>query len=76
MLLDTVNNSKAEKEAILNLSISGSNVKIAIKTICPKFVSCANILALAALDVVSSLVNYNLSPLQQQVFSLFSFHIH
>ncbi|KAK8487528.1 hypothetical protein V6N13_023081 [Hibiscus sabdariffa] len=58
VLLDTVNDSKAEKEAIPNQSLSGFDVideiKTAIEMACPKVVSCADILALAARDAVSA----------------------
>ncbi|MBA0600061.1 hypothetical protein Gorai_006260, partial [Gossypium raimondii] len=58
VLLDTVNNSTAEKEAIPNSSLSGfdviDDVKTAIERVCPKVVSCADILALAARDAVSA----------------------
>ncbi|XVE82023.1 hypothetical protein DITRI_Ditri15bG0113600 [Diplodiscus trichospermus] len=59
VLLDTVNNnSRAEKEAIPNQSLTGFDViddlKTAIEKACPKVVSCADILALAARDAVSS----------------------
>ncbi|XP_016700597.1 peroxidase 24 [Gossypium hirsutum] len=58
VLLDTVNNSTAEKEAIPNSSLSGfdviDDIKTAIERVCPKVVSCADILALAARDAVSA----------------------
>ncbi|XP_039058327.1 peroxidase 3-like [Hibiscus syriacus] len=58
VLVDTVNNSKAEKEAIPNLSLSGFDVIDEIKTrierACPKVVSCSDVLALAARDAVSA----------------------
>ncbi|KAG8480954.1 hypothetical protein CXB51_025644 [Gossypium anomalum] len=58
VLLDTVNNSKAEKEAIPNQSLGGfdviDDIKAAIERVCPKVVSCADILALAARDAISA----------------------
>ncbi|PPD66710.1 hypothetical protein GOBAR_DD36412 [Gossypium barbadense] len=58
VLLDTVSNSKAEKEAIPNQSLGGfdviDDIKAAIERVCPKVVSCADILALAARDAISS----------------------
>ncbi|KAA3481001.1 peroxidase 27-like [Gossypium australe] len=83
VLLDTVNNSTAEKEAIPNSSLSGfdviDDIKTAIERVCPKVVSCADILALAARDAVSAPVNNPLlaTPFHhQQVFRLiYSFEI-
>lgn len=57
VLLDKVNNTKAEKDAVPNQSLSGFHVideiKAEVEKQCPKTVSCADILALAARDAVS-----------------------
>ncbi|XP_065859394.1 peroxidase 24-like [Euphorbia lathyris] len=57
ILLDSTENSRAEKEAIPNRSLIGFDVIDEIKTkveqACPGQVSCADILALAARDAVS-----------------------
>ncbi|GKU85578.1 hypothetical protein SLEP1_g233 [Rubroshorea leprosula] len=57
ILLDAVNNTQAEKDALPNLSLSGfdviDDIKTQIEQVCPNTVSCADILALAARDAVS-----------------------
>ncbi|XP_058770246.1 peroxidase 3-like [Vicia villosa] len=61
VLLNSTANNTAEKDAIPNLTLSGFNViddiKDAIEAKCPKTVSCADILALAARDAVSAQFN-------------------
>ncbi|KAE9618465.1 hypothetical protein Lal_00047311 [Lupinus albus] len=56
LLVSTANNS-AEKDSIPNLTLSGfeviNNIKDAVEAICPKTVSCADILTLATRDAVS-----------------------
>jgi peroxidase len=55
--LESTANNTAEKDAIPNLSLAGfdviKNIKDAVEATCPKTVSCADILALAARDAVS-----------------------
>lgn len=55
--MDSVSGSKAEKEAVPNLSISGYDVideiKAQLEEECPQTVSCADIVAIAARDAVS-----------------------
>lgn len=57
VLLNSTAGKTAEKDAIPNLSLSGFDVideiKEALEAKCPKIVSCADILALAARDAVS-----------------------
>ncbi|KAJ1435717.1 Secretory peroxidase [Sesbania bispinosa] len=57
VLLNSTANNTAERDAIPNLSLAGfdviDDIKNAIETKCPKTVSCADILALAARDSVS-----------------------
>ncbi|KAL3517506.1 hypothetical protein ACH5RR_020095 [Cinchona calisaya] len=57
ILLDSTANNPAEKEAIPNLSLGGFDVideiKKALELKCPRTVSCADIVALAARDAVS-----------------------
>ncbi|XVF62690.1 hypothetical protein PTKIN_Ptkin09bG0028600 [Pterospermum kingtungense] len=56
VLLDSVGNSTAEKQAIPNQSLSGFDVideiKDEVEKACPKVVSCSDILALAAREAV------------------------
>ncbi|XP_057834024.2 peroxidase 39-like [Cryptomeria japonica] len=56
VLLNSTANNTAEKSAIPNLSLRGfdviDDVKAEIEKMCPGFVSCADILALAARDAV------------------------
>jgi peroxidase len=55
--LESTANNTAEKDAIPNLSLAGfdviKNIKDSVEAKCPKTVSCADILALAARDAVS-----------------------
>jgi peroxidase len=55
--LESTASNTAEKDAIPNLSLAGfdviKNIKDAVEAKCPKTVSCADILALAARDAVS-----------------------
>lgn len=55
MLLDSINGT-AEKNADPNLTLAGFDVidacKAAVEAICPRIVSCADIVALAARDAV------------------------
>nr|AFK41025.1 unknown [Lotus japonicus] len=64
VLLNSTAGNTAEKDAIPNLSLSGFDVideiKEALEAKCPKIVSCADILALAARDAVS--VQFNNEP--------------
>ncbi|GLT42019.1 hypothetical protein SLA2020_160430 [Shorea laevis] len=64
ILLDAVNNTQAEKDAVPNLSLSGfdviDDIKTQIEQVCPSTVSCADILALAARDSVSFSFNGSL----------------
>ncbi|ESW16569.1 hypothetical protein PHAVU_007G167200 [Phaseolus vulgaris] len=57
VLLSSTANNTAERDAIPNLSLAGFDVidaiKSAVEAKCPKTVSCADILALAARDAVS-----------------------
>ncbi|CAK9175915.1 unnamed protein product [Ilex paraguariensis] len=57
ILLNSIANSKAEKDAIPNLSLTGfdviNDIKAQLETKCPGVVSCADILALATRDSVS-----------------------
>ncbi|XP_047155941.1 peroxidase 3-like [Vigna umbellata] len=57
VLLNSTANNTAERDAIPNLSLAGFDVidaiKSAVEAKCPKTVSCADILALAARDAVS-----------------------
>lgn len=61
ILLDAVNGTQAEKDAIPNLTLAGFDVideiKKQIELECPYTVSCADILALAARDAFSFLLN-------------------
>ncbi|CAL5208949.1 unnamed protein product [Lathyrus oleraceus] len=61
VLLNSTANNTAEKDAIPNLTLFGFDVideiKDAIEAKCPKTVSCADILALAARDAVSAQFN-------------------
>ena len=56
VLLNSTNSSKAEKDAIPNVSLRGFQVidaaKGAVEKVCPGVVSCADILALVARDAV------------------------
>jgi hypothetical protein len=56
VLLNSTQCNKAEKEAVPNLSLCGfeviDNAKAQIEKMCPGVVSCADILSLAARDVV------------------------
>ncbi|RDX79784.1 Peroxidase 3 [Mucuna pruriens] len=57
VLLNSTANNTAEKDAIPNLTLAGfgviDDIKNALEAKCPKTVSCADILALAARDAVS-----------------------
>ena len=57
VLLDSTATNTTEKDAIPNLSLSGfdviDDIKAAVEAKCPRIVSCADILALAARDIVS-----------------------
>ncbi|GLT59664.1 hypothetical protein SLA2020_324720 [Shorea laevis] len=61
ILLDTVNDTKSEKETVPNQTLSGyeviDDIKAEIEQVCPGVVSCADILALAARDSVSFAFN-------------------
>jgi hypothetical protein len=56
VLLNSTKSTKAEKDAIPNLSLRGFQVidaaKAAVEKVCPGVVSCADILALVARDAV------------------------
>jgi len=56
MLLESNQNNEAEKDRLPNVSLRTfyviDDAKIKIESICPKVVSCADILAIAARDVV------------------------
>ncbi|KAF3445681.1 hypothetical protein FNV43_RR10857 [Rhamnella rubrinervis] len=57
VLLNSTGNSRAEKEAVPNLTLIGfdviDDIKAKVEDACPGVVSCADILALAARDAVS-----------------------
>ena len=57
VLLNSTASNTAEKDAIPNLSLAGfdviDDIKDALEAKCPKTVSCADIIALAARDAVS-----------------------
>lgn len=62
MLLNSTQNSKAEKDAIPNLSLRGYQIidraKSAVEKECPGVVSCADIVALVARDVTVAVSIY------------------
>uniref|UniRef100_A0A7N2LWU1 Peroxidase n=1 Tax=Quercus lobata TaxID=97700 RepID=A0A7N2LWU1_QUELO len=57
ILIDSTANNTAEKDAIPNLTLGGfdviADIKVAVEEVCPRVVSCADIVALAARDSVS-----------------------
>lgn len=57
MLLDSTQNNKAEKDGPPNLSLAAfyviDDAKTKLEKACPKTVSCADTLAIAARDVVA-----------------------
>lgn len=62
ILLDSTSGNTSEKDARPNLSLSGyeviDDIKAKLEKECPKTVSCADIVALAARDAVSFQVRY------------------
>ena len=58
VLIASSGNNTAEKDAPDNLSLAGdgfdtvAKAKLAVEAVCPKLVSCADILALATRDVI------------------------
>lgn len=65
ILLNSSTN-QAEKDAIPNLSLRGFQIidkaKSALEKACPGVVSCADVLAITARDVVSAVLNHIIFP--------------
>ena len=57
ILLDSIRSTQSEKDTIPNQSLSGfkviDEIKTELKKVCPKIISCEDILTLSARDVVS-----------------------